>query len=537
MDKKILVGSPVRQKHQILEQFLLGLEEVDKTGFTLAYYFVDDNVDEESSKLLEQFAQKHDVLIKKGSELTDLDSFSKYVSDEITHLWDPTTIRKVAYFKDSIIEYAVENNFDYLFFVDSDIVVDKRTIQQLASRNVDIVSNVFWTQWQPNWELEPQCFWMPALNVQSVKPFAPPISREESRQLQRNFFAKMRIPGMYKVDGLGACTLISWNALAKGVRFKEIPNLALLGEDRHFCIRAGALGFTLYFDTVHPVYHIYREEYLNRVDEFKREGFKYDMCQTYLPEPSCTQTRVQRLGREIRKVAQYIDRKTFAKIRARKAPKLQFVKEQTDNTVVLIIVVRDESVKSLRDALLSVKSGVDFVLFADATSDGLDVRICEGILDFDKYEIVRADSVGALWHRASEYGARWVLAMEADEVLQSGGAESIRHLVNNVSIDAYFFRRYDMWNEDKYRDDAAWHPGYVPYLMRYQKEYPFEWTGKWNLPVEAERVPHANMNIKMRCVRWATTEDRNKMYEMSQNPALLDESPIVKPYSVLSDEI
>ena len=101
--KRILVGSPVRQKNQILEQFLLGLEEVDKTGFALSYYFVDDNIDKQSSALLEQFAKKHDVLIKKGHELTDLDCFSKYVSDEITHLWDPTTIRKVAYFKDSII--------------------------------------------------------------------------------------------------------------------------------------------------------------------------------------------------------------------------------------------------------------------------------------------------------------------------------------------------------------------------------------------------------------------------------------------------
>ena len=40
-----------------------------------------------------------------------------------------------------------------------------------------------------------------------------------------------------------------------------MANLALLGEDRHFCVRAGALGYTLYFDTVYPVYHIYREEY------------------------------------------------------------------------------------------------------------------------------------------------------------------------------------------------------------------------------------------------------------------------------------
>lgn len=500
--KRVLVGSPVRQKHQILEQFLLGLEEVDKTGFALSYYFVDDNVDEESSAMLESFAQKHDALIKKGSELTDLDSFSKYVSDEITHLWDPTTIRKVAYFKDSIIEHAVENKFDYLFFVDSDIVVDKRTIRQLASRNVDIISNVFWTQWQPNWELEPQCFWMPALNVQSVKPFAPPISREESRQLQRDFFAKMRIPGMYKVDGLGACTLISWDALAKGARFKEIPNLALLGEDRHFCVRAGALGYTLYFDTVYPVYHIYREEYLNRVDEFKREGFKYDMCQTYIPEPPSAETRVQHLGREVRKAADYIDRKTFAKLRARKQPHLRFVREQTGNTVVLLMAVREENKAYLTDALKSLQAAVDFVILADVTADGKAEEICAGILGADRCKAVaiteQENCYARLWPMAENHGARWILAMDADEILQTGGAEAIRYLVDNVRIDAYSFRRYDMCSAEEYCADKT---AKVSCLMRYQKDYPFTWGAEDKLPKEVSKLIHADMNLKIRSYR------------------------------------
>lgn len=505
--KRILVGSPVRQKHQILEQFLLGLEELDKNGFTLSYYFVDDNVETESSALLEAFARKHDALIRKGRELTDLDSYSKYVSDEIMHLWDPTTIRKVAYFKDSIIEYAVENKFDYLFFVDSDIVVDKRTIQQLLSRNVDIISNVFWTQWQPNWELEPQCFWMPALNVQSVKPFSPPISREESRQLQRNFFAKMRIPGMYKVDGLGACTLVSRDALAKGVRFKEIPNLALLGEDRHFCVRAGALGYTLYFDTVYPVYHIYREEYLNRVEEFKREGFKYDMCQTYIPEPPCTLTWMQRLGREIHHAANYIDRKTFSKIRARKRPRLRFVREHTGNAVVLLMDVREESKAHLADALRSVQAAVDFAILADATADCQVEEVCKDILGGDHCKVVTVRNqdnyYAQLWPIAADYGARWILAMDANEILQDNGADAIRHLVGNVFVDAYSFRRYDMCSDEEYRTDKT---TMLPRLMRYQKDYPFTWGTEDKLPVEVSKLVHADMNLKIHSYRNTETE-------------------------------
>ena len=48
-------------------------------------------------------------------------------------------------------------------------------------------------------------------------------------------------------------------ALEKDINFLEIPNLSFWGEDRHFCIRAVASGFSLYVDTSCLTYHIYRE--------------------------------------------------------------------------------------------------------------------------------------------------------------------------------------------------------------------------------------------------------------------------------------
>ena len=57
--KKILIGSPVRQKPQILEQFLLGIEEIIKGDFEYYYYYIDDNEEKESSVLLEKFREKY----------------------------------------------------------------------------------------------------------------------------------------------------------------------------------------------------------------------------------------------------------------------------------------------------------------------------------------------------------------------------------------------------------------------------------------------------------------------------------------------
>src|SRR5690606_11422810 len=54
------------------------------------------------------------------------------------------------------------------------------------------------------------------------------------------------------------CTLIHRSALEAGVRFQTIENITLYGEDRHFCVRAAAMGLKLYVDTRLPAYHLYR---------------------------------------------------------------------------------------------------------------------------------------------------------------------------------------------------------------------------------------------------------------------------------------
>lgn len=275
---KVLVGSPVRQTHTILKEFLQGLEELEKGKNEIEYYFIDDNTDLDSSKLLEAFSLRNPTIIKSGAELYA--SSDKYDN----HYWKFETLRKVTEFKNTIIQYCVDNGFDYLFLIDSDIVLDKRSLLQLLADHVDIVSNVFWNQWKKNGQLTAQCFWIPDVYLQE-SAWNTPRSFEESHKIRMEMYEQLKKPGVYKVDGLGACTLVSRHALEMGVNFTEIPNVKLLGEDRPFCIRAGVLGFELFMDTHYPAYHCCKEIYLDRVDEFKRDGFKFDMCCTYEAPP------------------------------------------------------------------------------------------------------------------------------------------------------------------------------------------------------------------------------------------------------------
>lgn len=59
------------------------------------------------------------------------------------------------------------------------------------------------------------------------------------------------------------------------MNFNNIYNVSYAGEDRHFCIRAAVLGFSMYVETTHPAFHIYRKENLEEIEQWKaKNSFK-----------------------------------------------------------------------------------------------------------------------------------------------------------------------------------------------------------------------------------------------------------------------
>src|ERR1700722_15215295 len=56
--KRILVGSPIRQKPAILHEFLESLKRQSQEGYTLDFYFIDDNEVEESRQKLQAFSKE-----------------------------------------------------------------------------------------------------------------------------------------------------------------------------------------------------------------------------------------------------------------------------------------------------------------------------------------------------------------------------------------------------------------------------------------------------------------------------------------------
>lgn len=264
--KRVLIGSAVRQKPEILMECLRSLSLIGAGRPSIEFLFIDDNVEPSSRDLLYEFQRQ-----RPGVRILDAgDRTGNYVCDGVTHVWNEALIWKVAAMKNAIISFALRSGYDFLLLVDSDLVLHPNTLSHLISTKKDIVSEIFWTKWRPGEPELPQVWVRDQYTLYSARR-GEILDRREAIERMNRFLRALRKPGVYEVGGLGACTLISRKALADGVSFDEIPNVGFWGEDRHFCIRAAALGYRLYVDTTYPAYHIYRESDLPGARAYLRE--------------------------------------------------------------------------------------------------------------------------------------------------------------------------------------------------------------------------------------------------------------------------
>jgi glycosyltransferase involved in cell wall biosynthesis len=260
--KKILIGGPVRRKPAILAQFLESLASLNLNDLEINFLFIDDNNDPQSKSLLKNFCCQ-------DSQAEIIEEQAKDEYDEEKHTWSPNLVQKIIVYKNRIIENALALGYDYLFLADSDLVIHPETLLHLVSLEKDIVSEVYWTRWDAKGDYLPQVWLSDFYSFENVP--GPGFGKRES-PLQ--FLDKLKEKGTYEVGGLGACTLLSRAALAKGVNFDFIDNLPFEGEDRFFCVRAAVLGLKMFADTFYPPLHIYRENDLLKVQLYKQSWQK-----------------------------------------------------------------------------------------------------------------------------------------------------------------------------------------------------------------------------------------------------------------------
>jgi hypothetical protein len=464
--KRILIASPVKQKPSILTHFLECLQSLDKTDLAIEFAFIDDN--DSPSILLQKFAQGNQhVCVLKGTEKSQV-----YQCNEQMHYWQEDIVWKVAKYKDYFIQLAREKNFDYLFLIDSDLALHPQTVTHLVSLDKDIVSEVYWTQWDQKLIPLPQVWLGGQYRLHNING-GEQLSEEETSRRQREFISMLQCPGTYKVGGLGACTLISKKALATAISFRKIDNLDLAGEDRHFCVRATVLGLELHADTYYPPYHMYRESELPELIHHK-EKYDYEECK---PLPRLT----------------------------------------------LAMLVRNEADRYLEKVLTHAAGYIDQAVILDDASTDNTVEVCRRCLASIPHQIVVNKEAGfqnevvlrkQLWNMAIETKPDWILILDADEIFEDRIVQIMPHLLRNPTADVYYCRLYDMWNEIQYREDKYWqaHIHYRPFLLRYQADYSYIWQETpqhcGRLPVNLGGLRGIQCQMRVQHWGWARPADR-----------------------------
>lgn len=121
-----------------------------------------------------------------------------------------------------------------------------------------------------------------------------------------------------------------------------------------------------------------------------------------------------------------------------------------------------------------------------------------------------------LWDYTVMTNPEWIIAMDADEVLEDAAPAKIRQLVNVVGVDAYTFKRYDFWWSKRfYREDPHWQPHNTDtriQLLHYRPNIIYQWNER---PIHCGSVPQsifqthvvARSDIRLKHYGWANKKE------------------------------
>lgn len=249
MDKKILIATPVHQDEDIFREFLFSLNHlIIPYGYSADVFFILHNCPNLKVYLQEgQYTEiNNDVILRQEGA-------------NGRKQWTQENYSIVAEMRTSLLKKAREEKYDYLFMVDSDVLLHPKTLKMLITDNKDIVSSLSWTKPNLSSNLEIPCGMDEGWGVYKDVSFA-------------------LNPALYAIGWTGRCTLISSRIFNNpNISYYQIPGVDNTGsEDYAFCLRCycNFPDLEICMETRFPSRHLYnKKEYYRWMTE-KAKYFK-----------------------------------------------------------------------------------------------------------------------------------------------------------------------------------------------------------------------------------------------------------------------
>jgi tetratricopeptide (TPR) repeat protein len=408
MTERLAVVSVISHSPAVLAEFFAGLERLAIEDPAAALLFADDSDNPVSSKLLEDFARE-----RLGTVIIPA------VRGEDQGVW-----RRAA-MKDRLLQKALDLGCSHALVVESNLMLPPPLAAHLLSLQLDIVAEVSWSEQEEGaWALP--SVWL----SDSYSLFGPELAAaapNEQSAATHAFLARLRQPGTYPVGGVSGCTLLSRSAIEAGASFKAIPNLSLAGDDRHFGVRAAALGLSLWVDTRYPPLRFDREADLGMALHFRSRwqiedgGYAMGNEETNLDRAVGKEQPVRKgqpvsAKRSGGKRTERVSSKRYTAPSSAKPAVIKTLPKPTGSKMLFsaCMIVKDEE-KALPGCLESLRGVVDEIVVYDTGSTDATVEIAKraGATVIEGYW---DDDFGRARNTSLEHClGEWILWIDADE--------------------------------------------------------------------------------------------------------------------------
>lgn len=360
-----------------------------------------------------------------------------------------------------VLEYASKGNYDYILFIEPTVVLQQTTLEWFALANKPVLCASLINY--------------PPARKSILERNPPPtiLANQDTYYPQQQFPKLERI-----VDSTSCpCFLVRKESFQKVFVTGPVEGPGVSDSKRSLLQQALECTIPIYLDHHLPAYQI-----LSKTDE--------EQVDSYIRNHRSTPLRL-----------------------------------------TLSLLVKNEAKRYLQAVLASVREYVTDAVIIDDGSHDESAEMCRSMLDGIPLRLIQnreskfANEVilrKQQWEETVKTNPDWILTLDADEIFEGKFKEQVGALMENVVVDAYYFRLYDFWNETHYRSDKYWqaHTFYRPFMVRYRPEITYCWRETvqhcGRFPLNISKFPMACSDLRLKHYGWSHAQDRIEKYNRYQ---------------------
>lgn len=233
-NSKILLGCPIRDREWIIPNYLESIYSLDYPKELISLCWIVNQSCDQSEKLLRDFKRQHQNEYRSIEVINYFGNRKIPTDTRINNTRLDYTYHHLADVRNLLLENIGDN--EYLFSVDSDVLVNPNCLKRLLSHQKPIISSLIYN----GYLVSPEAPWK----------YTNCMKYHVDGKIGHitNWFIKnaptLKENKLIQVDVTGAVYLISRDVIDAGVRYAY----DIQGEDIPFCLSASEKGFSLWCD-------------------------------------------------------------------------------------------------------------------------------------------------------------------------------------------------------------------------------------------------------------------------------------------------